>query len=141
MTLICESAESCETSSTLLAAAARANYSMPPDHGAAIVQLVMNTPDLREIWNNELNEVRNRINRLRSLFVQRLRAASIEQDFSFIENEKGMFSFLGVTENQIKVLIEKYSIYLVNSSRINVASINDSNIDYLINSLKEVLAS
>jgi|TARA_B110000438_G_scaffold59220_1_gene59338 aspartate aminotransferase len=141
VTLICESAESCETSSTLLAAAARANYSMPPDHGAAIVQLVMNTPDLREIWNNELNEVRNRINRLRSLFVQRLRAASIEQDFSFIENEKGMFSFLGVTENQIKVLIEKYSIYLVNSSRINVASINDSNIDYLINSLKEVLAS
>ena len=141
VTLICESAESCETSSTLLAAAARANYSMPPDHGAAIVQLVMNTPDLREIWNNELNEVRNRINRLRSLFVQRLRAASIEQDFSFIENEKGMFSFLGVTENQIKVLIEKYSIYLVNSSRINVASINDSNIDYLINSLKEILAS
>ena len=141
VTLICESAESCETSSTLLAAAARANYSMPPDHGAAIVQLVMNTPDLREIWNNELNEVRNRINRLRSLFVQRLRAASIEQDFSFIENEKGMFSFLGVNENQIKVLIEKYSIYLVNSSRINIASINDSNIDYLISSLKEVLDS
>ena len=141
VTLICESAKSCETSSTLLAAAARANYSMPPDHGAAIVQLIMNTPDLREIWNDELNEVRNRINRLRSLFVQRLSAASIEQDFSFIENEKGMFSFLGVTENQIKVLIEKYSIYLVNSSRINVASINGSNIDYLISSLKEVLAS
>ena len=101
----------------------------------------MNTPDLREIWDDELNEVRNRINRLRSLFVQRLRAASIEQDFSFIENEKGMFSFLGVNENQIKVLIEKYSIYLVNSSRINIASINDSNIDYLISSLKEVLDS
>ncbi len=141
VTLICESAKSCATSSTLLAAAARANYSMPPDHGAAIVQLIMNTPDLREIWDDELNEVRNRINRLRSLFVQRLRAASIEQDFSFIENEKGMFSFLGVNENQIKVLIEKYSIYLVNSSRINIASINDSNIDYLISSLKEVLDS
>ena len=141
VTLICESEESCKTASTLLAAAARANYSMPPDHGAALVQLIINTPKLRKIWDEELTEVRERINRLRSQFVQRLKDAAIEQDFSFIENEKGMFSFLGVTEDQIKVLINKYSIYLVNSSRINVASINDSNIDYLISSLKEVLAS
>ena len=141
VTLICESEESCKTASTLLAAAARANYSMPPDHGAALVQLIMNTPELRQVWNEELTEVRERINRLRSLFVQRLKEAGIEQDFSFIENEKGMFSFLGVTEDQINILISKYSIYLVNSSRINVASINDSNIDYVVSSLKEVLAS
>ncbi|NKB32093.1 MAG: aminotransferase class I/II-fold pyridoxal phosphate-dependent enzyme [Pseudomonadales bacterium] len=140
VTLICDSDEACATASTLLAAAARANYSMPPDHGAAVVQLIMNTPELRQVWNEELTGIRERINSLRSIFVQRLREAGIKRDFSFIENEKGMFSFLGVDADQINTLIEKYGIYLVNSSRINVASINDSNIEYLINSLAEVLA-
>ena len=124
----------------MLTAAARANYSMPPDHGAAIVQLIMNTPELRSSWEEELKEIRDRINRLRSQFVQKLKDAEIAGDFGFIENEKGMFSFLGVNASQIKTLIENYSIYLVNSSRINVASINDNNIDYLVNSLAEVLA-
>lgn len=139
LTLICDSDGACATASTLLAAAARANYSMPPDHGAAIVQRIMSTPELRTVWDQELKEVRDRINRLRSQFVQKLNEAEIARDFSFIENEKGMFSFLGVDKNQIKTLIEKYSIYLVDSSRINVASINDNNIDYLVNSLAEVL--
>lgn len=140
VTLVCDSDESCATASTVLTAAARANYSMPPDHGAAIVQLIMNTPELRSSWEEELKEIRDRINRLRSQFVQKLKDAEIARDFGFIENEKGMFSFLGVNAGQIKTLIENYSIYLVNSSRINVASINDNNIDYLVNSLAEVLA-
>ena len=140
VTLVCDSDESCATASTVLTAAARANYSMPPDHGAAIVQLIMNTPELRSSWEEELKDIRDRINRLRSQFVQKLKDAEIARDFGFIENEKGMFSFLGVNAGQIKTLIENYSIYLVNSSRINVASINDNNIDYLVNSLAEVLA-
>lgn len=140
VTLVCDSDESCATASTVLTAAARANYSMPPDHGAAIVQLIMNTPELRSSWEEELKEIRDRINRLRSQFVQKLKDAEIARDFGFIENEKGMFSFLGVDTGQIKTLIENYSIYLVNSSRINVASINDNNIDYLVDSLAEVLA-
>ena len=140
VTLVCDSDESCATASTVLTAAARANYSMPPDHGAAIVQLIMNTPELRSSWEEELKEIRDRINKLRSQFVQKLKDAEIARDFGFIENEKGMFSFLGVNAGQIKTLIENYSIYLVNSSRINVASINDNNIDYLVNSLAEVLA-
>ena len=140
VTLVCDSDESCATASTVLTAAARANYSMPPDHGAAIVQLIMNTPELRSSWEEELKEIRDRINRLRSQFVQKLKDAEIARDFGFIENEKGMFSFLGTNAGQIKTLIENYSIYLVNSSRINVASINDNNIDYLVNSLAEVLA-
>ena len=140
VTLVCDSDESCATASTVLTAAARANYSMPPDHGAAIVQLIMNTPELRSSWEEELKEIRDRINRLRSQFVQKLKDAEIARDFGFIENEKGMFSFSGVDTGQIKTLIENYSIYLVNSSRINVASINDNNIDYLVNSLAEVLA-
>jgi len=140
VTLVCDSDESCATASTVLTAAARANYSMPPDHGAAIVQLIMSSPELRSSWEEELKDIRDRINRLRSQFVQKLKDAGIARDFSFIENEKGMFSFLGINTGQIKTLIEKYSIYLVDSSRINVASINDNNIDYLVSSLAEVLA-
>jgi aspartate aminotransferase len=141
LTLICENGAATSAATTLLAAAARANYSMPPDHGAAIVQTVMQNPELQADWDAELKEVRDRINSLRSLLVSSLRAGGLEQDFSFIEREKGMFSFLGVNKAQIQTLINDYSIYLVGSSRINVASINDSNLDYLVDSVAAVLKS
>lgn len=138
-TVICENETQASAANTLLAASARANYSMPPDHGAAIVETVMNTPALHDDWEMELKEMRDRINSLRSLLVSRLRDVGVEQDFSFIEREKGMFSFLGVNKEQVQSLINDYSIYLVNSSRINVASINDDNIDYLTSSIAAVL--
>jgi len=138
-TVICENETQASAANTLLAASARANYSMPPDHGAAIVETVMNTPALHDDWEMELKEMRDRINSLRSLLVSRLRDVGVDQDFSFIEREKGMFSFLGVNKEQVQSLINDYSIYLVNSSRINVASINDDNIDYLTSSIAAVL--
>ena len=141
LTVICDSDASTKAATTLIAAAARANYSMPPDHGAAIVQLIMHDADLRSEWDQELTGMRDRINGLRSLLVERIAAAGIEEDFSFIEREKGMFSFLGVNVEQVPTLINDYSIYLVNSSRINVASVNESNIDYLTSSLAKVLSS
>ncbi|MDP6653748.1 MAG: amino acid aminotransferase [Gammaproteobacteria bacterium] len=141
LTVICDSDASTAAATTLIAAAARANYSMPPDHGAAIVQLIMHDADLRSEWDRELTEMRDRINGLRSLLVERIAAAGIEEDFSFIEREKGMFSFLGVSVEQIQTLINDYSIYLVSSSRINVASVNESNIDYLTSSLAKLLSS
>ncbi|HAD71583.1 MAG TPA: aromatic amino acid aminotransferase [Gammaproteobacteria bacterium] len=141
LTIICESEEATTTATTLIAAAARANYSMPPDHGASIVQLIMDDHELRSEWERELTGMRERINELRSLLVTRIKEAGINQDFSFIEKEKGMFSFLGVTIDQIQSLINDYSIYLVNSSRINVASINDNNIDYLVSSLAAICDS
>ena len=138
LTIICENEGTAKTATTLIAAAARANYSMPPDHGASIVQLVMDNQELRSEWKHELAEMRDRINRLRSLLVTRIKEADINDDFSFIEREKGMFSFLGITVDQVQSLIDDYSIYLVNSSRINVASINDKNIDYLVSSLAAI---
>ena len=138
LTIICQNEGSANTATTLIAAAARANYSMPPDHGASIVQLVMDNQELRSEWKHELAEMRDRINRLRSLLVTRIKEADINDDFSFIEREKGMFSFLGITVDQVQSLIDDYSIYLVNSSRINVASINDKNIDYLVSSLAAI---
>ena len=139
LTLICETTEGTAAATTLLAAAARASYSMPPDHGAAIVQTIMESPELSSDWDSELKEIRDRINSLRALLVARLQSAGVDRDFSFIEQEKGMFSFLGVNEDQIQTLTQQHSIYLVGSSRINIASINDDNIDYLVESIKAVL--
>ncbi len=139
LTVTCTNEQSAEAATTLLAAAARANYSMPPDHGASIVQTVMSTPALHADWESELAEMRDRINGLRSILVSRLAEAGVGRDFSFIEREKGMFSFLGVDKDQIQTLINDYSIYIVNSSRINVASINEENIDYLVSSIAAVL--
>lgn len=140
LSVICESDAAAAIATTQIAAAARAMYSMPPDHGAAIVQLIMNSDALKSEWDQELTEMRNRINGLRSQLVSSLAAAGVQQDFSFIEREKGMFSFLGVTVDQVQQLVNDYSIYLVNSSRINVAGINENNIDHLVSSLAEVLA-
>lgn len=139
LTLICDSDKAAAIATTQIAAVARAMYSMPPDHGAAVVARIMNHPALRSDWDAELTEMRNRINGLRGQLVKKLQAAGIQRDFSFIEREKGMFSFLGVTVEQVQKLINDYSIYLVNSSRINVASINDDNIGYLVESVGTVL--
>ena len=139
MTLICDSDAAAAVAITQIAGAARAMYSMPPDHGAATVQLILSNDALRTEWDAELTEMRDRINGLRAQFVKQIQSIGIEQDFSFIEREKGMFSFLGVNVDQVQTLVNDYSIYLVNSSRINVAGINDSNIKYLSNSLAAVL--
>jgi aspartate aminotransferase len=139
MTLICDSDAAAAVATTQIASAARAMYSMPPDHGAAIVQLILSDANLRKEWDAELTEMRDRINGLRAQFVKQIQSIGIDQDFSFIEKEKGMFSFLGVNVDQVQTLVNEYSIYMVNSSRINVAGINDSNIEYLANSLATVL--
>ena len=139
MTLICDSDAAATVATTQIAGAARAMYSMPPDHGAAIVQLILSNEALRTQWDAELTQMRDRINGLRVQFVKQIQSIGIEQDFSFIQREKGMFSFLGVNVDQVQSLVNDYSIYLVNSSRINVAGINDANIEYLANSLASVL--
>ena len=140
VTLICQNDQAARAASTLLAAAARANYSMPPDHGAAIVQLIREDPTLNSMWQDELEGIRNRINSLRVKFANRLIVLATQHDFSFIPKEKGMFSFLGVNKSQIQELINEYAIYLVDSSRINIASINDSNIDYVVESISKVIS-
>ena len=140
ITLICQNEGAASAASTLIAAAARSNYSMPPDHGAAVVQLIREDSSLNSMWEEELKEIRNRINGLRITFANRLTESGAQRDFSFIQKEKGMFSFLGITKSQIDKLISEYAIYLVDSSRINVASINEDIIDYVTKSISEVLS-
>ncbi len=137
--LVGETAEQVSASQSQIVATARQIYSVPPSHGAALVDIVLFDPVLKAEWLVELNEMRERINGLRKDLVAKLQEIGVEQDFSFIEREKGMFSFLGLSVEQVQTLVNEYSIYLVNSSRINVAGISKSNIDYLAQSIAKVL--
>ncbi len=118
--------------------AARKIYSMPPAHGALLAGRVLTDDSLGEMWRTELAGMCERINGVRSLLDEKLSAAS-GQDFSFIRREKGMFSFLGLTKDQVDRLREEFSVYMVGSSRITVAGVNHSNIDYLSESVAKVL--
>lgn len=139
VTLVGETADQVSASASQILSTARQIYSMPPSHGAALVEIVLSDPALKAEWLTELTGMRERINGLRSNIVAKLKANGVEQDFSFIEREKGMFSFLGLSVEQVQKLINDYSIYMVNSSRINVAGISNSNIDYLAQSIAKVL--
>ncbi|MDC1437080.1 aspartate/tyrosine/aromatic aminotransferase [Gammaproteobacteria bacterium] len=134
-----ESADQISASASQLLSTARQIYSMPPSHGAAMVEMVLSEPELKQEWLLELTEMRERINGLRSQLVAKFKEIGVDQDFSFIEREKGMFSFLGLSPEQVQTLGDDYSIYMVKSSRINVAGISNSNIDYLAESIAKVL--
>ena len=112
---------------------------MPPHHGAAIVNTILHSVELRAMWEAELAQKRDRINGLRKLIVEKLGAAGISQDFSFIQRQHGMFSFFGIAGEQIEQLKNDYGIYMVGSSRMNVAGISNSNIDYFAASVATVL--
>ncbi|HSG65898.1 MAG TPA: amino acid aminotransferase [Gammaproteobacteria bacterium] len=137
--IVSSDAERSKAVATNLANVARGIYSMPPDHGAAIAGRVLNDPKLRAQWVEELSEVRNRINGLRGLLVAKLAERSAPRDFSFIANERGMFSFLGITKEQVVRLREEFHVYMLESSRINLAGINSANVDYVADSIVAVL--
>jgi len=118
--------------------AARRIYSMPPAHGALLAGRILSDDRLGGVWRSELGAMCERINGLRSLLRQKLEAAS-GVDFGFIEREKGMFSFLGLSPEQTLRLREQYSVYMLGSSRINVAGVNARNIDYLAGAVAKVL--
>lgn len=119
--------------------AARQIYSMPPAHGALIAGAILESEELRNSWEEELTEMRDRINGMRGLLVQKLNTNSVGVNFDFIERERGMFSFLGIKPEQVKQLREEYGVYMVDSTRINVAGVNSGNVDYLSESVLAVL--
>ena len=118
----------------------RAIYSMPPAHGAAVVANILSTPELKALWEQELTEKRTRINGLRSFIVEKFKEHNVPGNFDFIAKQNGMFSFLGISKEAIQTLKDEYSIYIVGSSRINVAGVNDNNADYLAKALADVLS-
>jgi aspartate aminotransferase len=137
--VVAENANSAEASNSQILTTAREMYSVPPAHGAALVAMILDDKALKAEWDAELTGMRDRINGLRAQLVAKLKAKGVQRDFSFIQNEKGMFSFLGLTPDQVKRLINEFSIYLVGSSRINVAGLNSKTIDYTVNAIAAVL--
>lgn len=117
----------------------RANYSNPPAHGASVVATILGDAALRVQWEQELTAMRERIHRMRHLFVERLKAAGVKRDFSFLCQQRGMFSFSGLTPEQVKTLKEKHGIYIVGSGRINVAGMTEGNVDTLCKAIAEVV--
>lgn len=118
--------------------AARRVYSMPPAHGALLAGRVLTDDALGALWRTELTAMCQRINTLRANLRRALEASS-GRDFSFIEREKGMFSFLGLSAEQAQRLRREYGVYMLDSSRINVAGINARNLDYVAQSVTRVL--
>ena len=117
----------------------RTLYSVPPDHGAAAVAIILNDESLRSNWLIELAEMRERLKRMRSLLSEALRDHAPEHDFSHLVRARGMFCFLGVTPAEVSRLKTDFGVYMVDSSRINVAGITESNVDYLASSIAKVL--
>ncbi|KXJ61044.1 MAG: aromatic amino acid aminotransferase [Alteromonas sp. Nap_26] len=118
---------------------ARAIYSMPPSYGGALVDIILADEALNNEWVSEVNEMRERMKTLRAMLVQNLHDNGSPKDFSFVNEQKGMFSFLCITPEQVREVREKHSVYFVDSSRVNIAGINQQNVETLAKALVSVL--
>jgi len=137
--VIAKDANTANIAQSVLLYVVRCLYSMPPAHGAAIVETILGSKELTQEWLDELKVMRDRINGNRSILVDKLKANGVDRDFSFIARQKGMFSFLGVNPEQVARLQKEFSIYMVGSSRISIAGISEDNVDYLAQSIAKVL--
>ncbi|HNX04069.1 MAG TPA: aminotransferase class I/II-fold pyridoxal phosphate-dependent enzyme, partial [Opitutales bacterium] len=117
----------------------RSNYSSPPQHGFSVVSAVLSDEALAAQWNGEVAGMRARLASLRALFADTLAAKGIQRDFGFIKRQKGMFSFSGLTKDQVELLKSKYSIYIVSSGRVSVAGMNEKTMDRLCTAIASVL--
>jgi len=139
LTVVAENADRASAVETVINKLTRANYSMPPAHGPGVVDIILHDEELRARWVGEVDGMRDRINGLRRVLAEKFRDAGVERDFSFMERQSGMFSFMGLSVDQVRRLRDEYSIYMVDSGRINVASLNAGNIDYFVESVAAVL--
>jgi len=119
--------------------AIRTNYSNPPIHGGAVVAAVLNNPELRAQWESELAEMRVRIKAMRQKLVDSLKAAGVKQDMSFITTQIGMFSYSGLTKEQMVRLRSEFGVYGTDTGRMCVAALNSKNIDYVCASIAKVV--
>ncbi|MDN7182918.1 aspartate/tyrosine/aromatic aminotransferase [Caballeronia sp. SEWSISQ10-4 2] len=117
----------------------RTNYSNPPTHGGSIVAAVLASPELRATWEQELGEMRDRIRAMRNGLVEQIKAAGVERDFSFVNRQRGMFSYSGLTSPQVDRLREEFGIYAVGTGRICVAALNTRNLEVVANAIATVL--
>ncbi|KKW68286.1 aromatic amino acid aminotransferase [Lampropedia cohaerens] len=117
----------------------RTNYSNPPTHGAAVVSHVLADAELRALWEEELGEMRTRIKAMRQKLVDGLKAAGVSQDVSYITTQVGMFSYSGLTKEEMVRLREEFGVYGTDSGRICVAALNSNNVDYVAQAIAKVM--
>lgn len=139
LTLLAEDARSAECAFSQIKSTIRANYSNPPAHGANIVSTILRDDKLRSQWEQELATMRERIQHMRQLFVHTLVEKGAKQDFAFITRQNGMFSFSGLTPEQVLQLRDEYAIYAVSSGRVNVAGMTSDNMSRLCKAIIAVL--
>ena len=139
LSAVCKTAAAAQAVGSQLKTCIRANYSNPPAHGAAIVATILSDSALRRLWEEEVGQIRERINGMRKLFVQRLAEYGVKRDFSFISRQRGMFSFSGLSPEQVRRLRDEHAIYIVGSGRINVAGMTEENMAPLCAALADIL--
>jgi aromatic-amino-acid transaminase len=139
LTVVTASEEETKRVQSQLKRVIRTNYSSPASHGAQIVASVLADAGARARWEKEVAEMRDRIRKMRELFVRRIREKGVEQDFSFIERQRGMFSYSELPREVVDRLRSEYGIYIVGSGRVCVAALNEKNIDYVCESIAETL--
>lgn len=139
LTAVAKSAQEAAAVQSQIKVCIRSNYSNPPAHGGAIVSTILQDKALSAQWQNEVAGMRARIASMRELFVKGLKDAGVTRDFSFIARQKGMFSFTGLTPEQVQRLREEHAIYIVSSGRINVAGLNERNTPTVCKAIASVL--
>lgn len=137
--VVCKSSSEKKIVQSQVQSVARGIYSMPPSYGGQLVNIILNDEILTSQWKTEVTEMRERMKTLRQLLVKNLHAQGANKDFSFVEQQKGMFSYLCISPEQVREVREKYSVYFVDSSRVNIAGINVQNVEPLAKALVSVL--
>jgi aromatic-amino-acid transaminase len=139
LSVVCESAEEAARVLSQLKIAVRTNYSNPPTHGAQIVATVLTTPALRQQWEEELAGMRLRIREMRQALADGLKAAGVTEDLGYITRQKGMFSYSGLSKDQMVRLRNEFGVYGVDSGRICVAALNRGNLPTVIAAIVQVM--
>ena len=139
LSVVCDSQDEAARVLSQLKQAIRTNYSNPPTHGAAVVSAVLNTPEWRALWEKELGEMRARIKTMRQQLADGLKAAGVPRDMSFITRQTGMFSYSGLSKEQMQRLRSEFGIYGTDSGRLCVAALNSRNVGYVCASIAKVI--
>ncbi|QKV52988.1 amino acid aminotransferase [Comamonas antarctica] len=139
LSVVAKDAEEAKRVLSQLKIAIRTNYSNPPIHGGAVVTAVLTNPELRALWEKELGEMRVRIKAMRQKLVDGLKAAGVQQDMSFITTQVGMFSYSGLSKDQMVRLRSEFGVYGTDTGRMCVAALNSKNIDYVCQAIAKVI--
>lgn len=141
LSVVCQTSDEADRVLGQLKATVRRNYSSPPTHGGQITAAVMTQPELHAMWVNEVTEMRTRIKAMREKLYSVLSAKVPGRDFSYFIQQRGMFSYTGLTPEQVDRLREEHAVYLVRSGRMCVAGLNSRNVEYVADAIAAVLAS